>query len=89
MSQQKRFNDCWPPLKSFLGENRNREGERALRDPFLELIFKERAQKGGHYLTTIKGLNLRASEMGTRWLQGIVTDVTEGAFHIIPGLNSP
>ncbi|MFZ0613611.1 MAG: protein GlmU [Desulfobacterales bacterium] len=87
-SPQEGFNDCWPDLKSFLEDNRKREGEQALRDPFLQIISKEIDRKGKPYLTAIIGLNLEVSSMGTRWLQGIVTDVTEGAFQIIPRFNS-
>lgn len=88
-SSQEGFSGCWSELKSFFMGNLKREGEIALRDPFLEIISKELDLKGKHYLTTIKGLSPNSSALGTRWLQGIVTDVTEGAFHIIPGLNSP
>ncbi|MFZ0727911.1 MAG: protein GlmU [Desulfobacterales bacterium] len=88
-SSQEGFSGCWSELKSFLTDNLKREGAIALRDPFLKIISKELDLKGKRYLTTIKGLSPNSSALGTRWLQGIVTDVTEGAFHIIPGLNSP
>ena len=77
-----------PELESFLRENRNRVGEHALRDRFLEIICKECDQNGKQYLRVIKGLSPEASEIGTRWLQGIVNEVTDGAFQIIPILNA-
>ena len=75
-------------LESFLRENRNREGDNALRDRFLEIICKKCDQNGKHYLRAIKGLTPEASEIGTRWLQGIVNEVADGAFQIIPFLNA-
>jgi UDP-N-acetylglucosamine/UDP-N-acetylgalactosamine diphosphorylase len=87
-SPQKGFNNCRLELKLYLEDNRKREGEQALRDPFLEIISKELDRKGKQYLTTIKGLSPKVSELGTRWLQGIVNEVTDGAFQLIPLLNS-
>ena len=79
--------DWWPELESFLETDRNRVGDPALRDSFLETICKESDQNGKQYLQAITGLNSDASEMGTHWLQGIVNEVTNGAFQIIPILN--
>jgi UDP-N-acetylglucosamine/UDP-N-acetylgalactosamine diphosphorylase len=87
-SPQEGFNNCRLELKLYLEDNRKREGEQALRDPFLEIISKELDRKGKQYLTTIKGLSPKVSELGTRWLQGIVNEVTDGAFQLIPLLNS-
>ena len=87
-SPQEGLNNCRLELKSYLEDNRKREGEQALRDPFLEIISKELDRKGKQYLTTIKGLSPKASELGTRWLQGIVTEVEEGAIKLFPSLNS-
>jgi UDP-N-acetylglucosamine/UDP-N-acetylgalactosamine diphosphorylase len=82
------FNDWWPELESFFTANRNRVGDNALRDRFLEIISNEVDQNGKHYLHVIKGLSPESSETGTRWLQGIVDDITNGAFQIIPLLNT-
>jgi bifunctional UDP-N-acetylglucosamine pyrophosphorylase / glucosamine-1-phosphate N-acetyltransferase len=87
-SLQKGHGNWLPELESFLRENRNREGDHALRDRFMELICKEFAQNGKQYLKVIKELSLDASEIGTRWLQAIVDEVTDGAFQIIPILNA-
>ena len=72
--------DWWPELESFLRANRNREGQHAMRDRFLEIICKEVGQNGKQYLKVIRGLSPEAAEVGTRWLQGIVNEVTRGAF---------
>jgi UDP-N-acetylglucosamine/UDP-N-acetylgalactosamine diphosphorylase len=87
-SIQKGHENWLPELELFLRENRNRVGEQALRDRFLEVIRKKVDQNGKQYLQVITGLSSEASETGTRWLQGIVDDVTKGAFQIIPSLNA-
>jgi hypothetical protein len=73
-----------PELESFLRENRNRVGDHALRDRFIDAIDKGVDQNGKQYLKVISGLNPKASEIGTRWLQGIVDEVKEGAFLFVP-----
>ena len=82
------LNDWLPELEVFLRASRNRVGEQALKDRFLEIIRTEVDQNGKQYLRVIKGLSQKASETGTRWLQGIVNEVTDGAFQIIPFLNT-
>lgn len=87
-SLQKGHANWLPELESFLRENRNRVGDDALRDGFLEIICKAIDQSDKQYLRVISGLNPEASEIGTRWLQGIVSEVTDGAYQIIPILNA-
>jgi bifunctional UDP-N-acetylglucosamine pyrophosphorylase / glucosamine-1-phosphate N-acetyltransferase len=87
-SVQKGHVNWLPELESFLRETRNRVGEHSLRDPFLEIICNEFGQNGKQYFKVMKRLNSDVSEIGTRWLQGIVNEVTEGAFKIIPLLNA-
>jgi UDP-N-acetylglucosamine/UDP-N-acetylgalactosamine diphosphorylase len=87
-SLQKGHDNWLPELESFLRANRDRVGDNALRDRFLKIVCKEVEQNGKHYLKLIKGLSPDASELGTRWMQGIVNEVTEGAFHIIPSLHT-
>ena len=87
-SVQKEHDNWLPELESFLRETRKREGERALRDRFMAIICKAIDQSDKQYLRVISGLNPEASEIGTRWLQGIVNEVTDGAFQIIPLLNA-
>jgi UDP-N-acetylglucosamine/UDP-N-acetylgalactosamine diphosphorylase len=77
-----------PELESFLGENRNRAGDHDLRDRFIDAIDKGVDQNGKQYLKVISDLNPKTSEIGTRWLQGIVDEVSGGAFQIIPLLNA-
>jgi len=87
-SVQKGHANWLPELESFLSENRNREGDHDLRDRFIDAIDKGVDQNGKQYLKVISGLNPKASEIGTRWLQGIVNEVTDGAFQIVPILNA-
>jgi len=85
---QKGHDNWLPELESFLRDNRNTVGEKALRDRFLEIICREVNKNDKQYLQVITGLSQKTSETGTRWLQGIVNEVTDGAFQLIPLLNS-
>jgi hypothetical protein len=87
-SVQKGHANWLPELESFLSENRNRVGDHDLRDRFIDAIDKGVDQNGKQDLKVISGLNPKASEIGTRWLQGIVNEVADGAFQIIPFLNA-
>jgi hypothetical protein len=82
------LNDWLPELELFLRACRNRVGEQALKDRFLEIICKGIDRSDKQYLRVISDLSPKASEKGTHWLQGIVNEVTDGAFQIIPFLNT-
>jgi UDP-N-acetylglucosamine/UDP-N-acetylgalactosamine diphosphorylase len=86
-SLQKGHSNWLPELESFLRETRNRVGGQALRDRFTEIICKAIDRSDKQYLQVISSLNPKASEIGTRWLQEIVNEVTDGAFQIIPLFN--
>ena len=53
------------------------EGDRSLRDTFLKHIDSGIEASGMNYISVIKGLENKSSEIGTKWLQGIVDSVTE------------
>ena len=54
------------------------EGDKSLRDTFLKHIDSGIQKSGMNYISVIKGLENKSSEIGTKWLQGIVDSVTEG-----------
>ena len=88
-SVQKGHANWLPELESFLSENRNRVGDHDLRDRFIDAIDKGVDQNGKQYLKVISGLNPKASEIGTRWLQGIVNEVTDGCISNYPFIECP
>jgi len=59
-------------------------GEEKLRDGFLESISSGIQSAGKDYIAVIKSLQSRESDIGTRWLQGIVDHVVGNAIQIIP-----
>jgi bifunctional UDP-N-acetylglucosamine pyrophosphorylase / glucosamine-1-phosphate N-acetyltransferase len=65
---------------------RGREGEGATkeRDTFLEAVERNRRKSGGSYIEVIQKLPEEAAAAGTRWLQGVVDEVTAEALEIIP-----
>ena len=53
------------------------EGDESLRDTFLKHIDSGIQKSGMNYISAIKGLENKSSELGTKWLQGIVDSVTD------------
>jgi len=84
LRQKNEMHDNWPRLKEILKKQRDYAGDEKLREMFLEIITSEIQSTGKDYITVIKGLKTRDSEIGTRWLQGIVDYVAGNALKIIP-----
>ncbi len=69
-------------IEDSFNKMRLNEGDRSLRDTFLKHIDSGIQKSGMNYISVIKGLENKSSELGTKWLQGIVDSVTEGILHI-------
>ncbi len=55
------------------------------REAFLQFIG-DSLHQGGAYLEAVRALSRDASDMGTRWLQGIVEDLCRRTSSLVPGL---
>jgi len=64
-------------IKESFNKMRLNEGDGSLRDTFLKHIDSGIKKSGVNYISVIKGLENKSSELGTKWLQGIVDSVTE------------
>ncbi|RLC25043.1 MAG: protein GlmU [Deltaproteobacteria bacterium] len=70
-------------IEDSFNKMRFNEGNRSLRDTFLKHIDLGIEKSGKNYISVIKGLDNKSSELGTKWLQGIVDSVTEGILNHI------
>ncbi len=70
-------------IEDSFNKMRLNEGDRSLRDTFLKHINSGMQKSGMNYISVIKGLENKSSELGTKWLQGIVDSVTEGILNNI------
>ena len=70
-------------IEESFNKMRLNEGDRSLRDAFLKHIDSGIQKSGMNYISVIKGLENKSSELGTKWLQGIVDSVTEGILNHI------
>lgn len=70
-------------IEESFNKMRLNEGDRSLRDTFLKHIDSGIQKSGMNYISVIKGLENKSSELGTKWLQGIVDSVTEGILNHI------
>jgi bifunctional UDP-N-acetylglucosamine pyrophosphorylase/glucosamine-1-phosphate N-acetyltransferase len=85
--QDRELFERWPDLKASMTVQQDKGGAAELRDPFLESVRRGVSKFGQDYISVIQGLDPTDSAQGTRWLQGIVDDMTIQAKKIIPSLN--
>ena len=88
IQQKKEIHDNWPNLREMLGNLQGYAGDEKLRDIFLGGITSGIQSAGKDYIFVIKGLNPQESEVGTRWLQGIVDHITNSTLAIIPSFGT-
>jgi len=87
MHQKNELHDRWPEMEEAFKTNKDKEGDLSIRDLFLETINREINNFGSDYIPVIKGLSVENANQGTKWLQGIVDDITTQALEIIPTFN--
>jgi hypothetical protein len=74
----------WSQIDEFLRDGDNMTGNPEIRDKFLDLMCKGIAEKGKDYLRVIQGLDNPEAAIGTKWLQGIVDEITSETLSLIP-----
>ena len=84
--QKSGLNHHWLKLKDSFQVHQEKEGDRELRDKFLESVTRSISATGKDYIAVIQGLAAQDSENGIRWLQGIVDSVTADTESILPSL---
>jgi len=84
--QKPELYERWPELKGSFQVHQEKEGDAGLRDKFLDGVSRGISTTGKDYIAVIQGLAAEDSEIGIRWLQGIVDGVTAEAQGIVPSL---
>jgi len=84
LQQQNEIYNRRSDLKENFDKQQFTEGDKNLRDPFLENIHLGIKHAGKDYLSVIQRLQSEISRLGTQWLQGIVDHITRETFRIIP-----
>ncbi len=87
MNQKNELRDRWPEMEEAFKTNKNKEGDLSIRDLFLETINRGIKMSGKDYIPVVKGLSVENANQGTRWLQGIVDDITVQIIEVIPSFN--
>ncbi|TET48467.1 MAG: hypothetical protein E3J58_06475 [Actinomycetota bacterium] len=87
MHQKNKLRDRWPEMEEAFKVNEIKEGDLSIRDLFLETINRGIKKSGRDYIPVIKGLSVENATQGTKWLQGIVDDITAQIIEIIPTFN--
>jgi UDP-N-acetylglucosamine/UDP-N-acetylgalactosamine diphosphorylase len=84
--QKPELSEHWLELKDSFQVHQEKEGNRELRDKFLESLTRSISSTGKDYIAVIQGLAAQNSENGIGWLQGIVDRITADAENILPFL---
>jgi UDP-N-acetylglucosamine/UDP-N-acetylgalactosamine diphosphorylase len=77
----------WSELKEYLSDQLTSAGDPKTMDTFLECVHQGIANCGKDYIRVIQDLEPAESGRGTRWLQGIVDQIVEGASRLVPVLS--
>lgn len=81
--RQSELYDKWSELEESFKKLQTEEGDRKLKDIFLEKISFGIRESGSNYISVIKGLKSKDAKSGTIWLQGIVDHATVNLLKII------
>lgn len=85
--QQKVFKAKWPEFKEILGQYRKGQGDIAARDALLKAVQKKAGKFKRDFVGLItQGLDAKAVQAGTQWLQSLVNDLTADLKKIVPKL---
>ena len=86
ISQKKELYEKYQEIRALIGSGAGEGLLEETRDLFLEAVSRDIQVSGKNYLAVIKGLNRDDQALGTRWLQGIVDNVSLRAFEMLPSL---
>lgn len=82
------FYEQWPNIEGFLKNCYDKEGDPERRDRFIELLQKGRERKGKDYIQVIRDLGTYEANLGTEWLQGLVSEINSEALSFISSFRS-
>ncbi|NNL43390.1 MAG: hypothetical protein HKO79_12945 [Desulfobacterales bacterium] len=85
MRQKNELREKWPEIKG--GFKASNEGNQSVRDTFLEVINRAIKESGRDYIPVIKNISDKNAALGTKWLQGIVDNISALAIDMIPTFN--
>jgi len=82
------FHEQWPNIEGLLKNCYDKEGDLEKRDRFIELIQKGIERKGKNYIQVIRDLEGYEANLGTEWLQGLVSEINSEALSFISSFRS-
>jgi bifunctional UDP-N-acetylglucosamine pyrophosphorylase/glucosamine-1-phosphate N-acetyltransferase len=84
IQKKREFFEKWPDMEQVFKDGLDRKGDQSQKDAFLSIVEKAIGEKGRDYIAVIKGLDKKESETGTAWLQGLVGDISEHGWQMVP-----
>lgn len=86
IERKQEFCDRWPDLEGAFRECLGWGGDTPKRESFQEAVEKSIGRNGKDYISVIKGLDEEESKRGTSWLQGLVDEINNQVWGLLPGL---
>jgi bifunctional UDP-N-acetylglucosamine pyrophosphorylase/glucosamine-1-phosphate N-acetyltransferase len=84
LAQKQELYRCWPNLQSLMQDQMSWAGDTSLRDRFLDVIEAGIREHGAEYLKVIQSLPGSISDIGSRWLEGLVEDFVQKTLAVLP-----
>ena len=82
--QKRELYERWPDIDQAFRDSLNLEGDPSQRKAFMNVIEQAIGTEGRDYLAVIKGLGDAESGTGTAWLQGLVDEVMNRIWNLLP-----
>ena len=70
-------------IEKYFNKTRLNEGNKDLRDIFLKELDSGIQKLGLNYISVIKGLKNTGATLGTKWLQGIVDNISATMLNVL------
>jgi bifunctional UDP-N-acetylglucosamine pyrophosphorylase/glucosamine-1-phosphate N-acetyltransferase len=84
--KKQEFFDRWQQIEQVLREGLDSPGDPSKQDSFLEIIERAIRSDGNNYVAIIKGLKQAESDIGISWLQGLVEEISNRTWALVPSL---
>ncbi|NPU83445.1 MAG: UDP-N-acetylglucosamine pyrophosphorylase [Syntrophaceae bacterium] len=89
-ARRRQLRERWPEAESMLGDRAGSFGDQALRDRFLAVLDRRMSRPSGpaDYLPFIRVLDPSERQLGTAWLESVVSDRMERVLGVLAAFRS-
>ncbi len=88
IQKKREFFEKWSDMERVFRDGLDRKVDPSQEDAFLSIVEKAISEKGRNYIEVIKGLDKKESDTGTVWLQGLVNEMDDHIWNLLPSFKS-